>query len=140
MANAIYPKFKEALLTNASANISMDQNTTTDGPYVALVNTTIYTYSSTDRFLSNASTALLGTDQRLSTPTVASGTFDADDVTYTAVSGGTASALLIYRKNNQANTAWRAVAYIDTSVTGLPVVTNGGNITITWNASGIFTL
>jgi hypothetical protein len=32
------------------------------------------------------------------------------------------------------------VAYIDSSVTGLPVTPNGGNIGITWNASGIFAL
>jgi hypothetical protein len=32
------------------------------------------------------------------------------------------------------------VAYIDTGVTGLPVTPNGGNITVTWNASGIFQL
>ena len=30
--------------------------------------------------------------------------------------------------------------YLDTSVTGLPVTPNGGNITVTWNASGISTL
>jgi hypothetical protein len=32
------------------------------------------------------------------------------------------------------------VAYIDSGVTGLPVTPNGGNISITWNASGIFAL
>lgn len=31
-------------------------------------------------------------------------------------------------------------ALIDTGFTGLPVTPNGGNITVTWNASGIFTL
>ena len=32
------------------------------------------------------------------------------------------------------------MAFLDTSVTGLPVTPNGGNITVTWNASGIFQL
>jgi hypothetical protein len=32
------------------------------------------------------------------------------------------------------------VLFEDTSVTGLPVTPNGGNIVITWNASGIFTI
>ena len=32
------------------------------------------------------------------------------------------------------------MANIDTGVTGLPVTPNGGDISITWNASGIFTL
>jgi hypothetical protein len=49
-------------------------------------------------------------------------------------------ALVIYRKNSGANTTWALVLYEDTSVTGLPVTPNGGNIVITWNGSGIFTL
>jgi hypothetical protein len=32
------------------------------------------------------------------------------------------------------------VAYLDTGVTGLPVTPNGGDITISWHASGIFQL
>jgi hypothetical protein len=68
------------------------------------------------------------------------GVLDGSDVTYTAVTGNSAEALAIYRQNSGANTTWRLVAYIDTSVTGLPVTPNGGDITITWNASGIFAL
>ena len=34
----------------------------------------------------------------------------------------------------------RLVAYLDTGVTGLPVTPNGGDIAITWSASGIFKL
>jgi hypothetical protein len=86
---------------------------------------------------------VVGTDQRITSPTVGSvsaGTFDGANVTYTAVSGATVEALVIYRHNSGANTTWRLVAYIDTSVTGLPVTPNGGDISITWNASGIFTI
>jgi hypothetical protein len=86
-------------------------------------------------------TGIAGTDQRVSTPTVTNGTFDGDDLTYTAVaSGASLEALVLYRHNSGANTTWRLIAYIDTGVTGLPVTPNGGNITVTWNASGIFTL
>jgi hypothetical protein len=60
-------------------------------------------------------------------------------VTYTAVTGNSAEALLIYIDTGTAGTS-RLVAWIDTSVTGLPVTPNGGDITITWNASGIFQL
>jgi hypothetical protein len=48
--------------------------------------------------------------------------------------------LVVYRKNAGANTTWPLVAFIDTGVTGLPVTSNGGDITVTWNASGIFAL
>lgn len=138
MSNAVYPKYKESLLKEADANNGLD-GTTTAAPYVALVDTGTYTYSASHQFYSSLS-GIVGTDQPLTTPTVVNGTFDADDVTFTAVSGASVEALVIYRHNTGANTTWRLVLYEDTSVTGLPVTPNGGNIVITWNASGIFTI
>ncbi len=141
MANAVYPIYKTAILS-AGANTSLDQNTTTDGPFCALVDTGTYTYSAAHDFY-NDLTGIVGTDQRIVTPTVGSvsqGTFDGDNLTYTAVTGASVEALIIYRKNAGANTTWRLVVYLDTSVTGLPVTPNGGDITVTWNASGIFTI
>ena len=138
MANAVYPKFKEAALS-ASASTDLVQNTTTDGPFCALVDTGTYTYSSAHQFFSSLS-GIVGTDQRIVSPTATNGTFDGNDVTYTAVSGASVEALVIYRKNSGANTTWRLVLYLDTSQTGLPVTPNGGDITVTWNASGIFTI
>lgn len=138
MANAIYPKWKEALLQN-SADSDLD-GTGTTGVYVALVDTGTYTYSAAHEFYSSLS-GIVGTDQEIgATKTYASGTFDGGNVTFTAVTGATVEALVLYRKNAGANTTWRLIAYIDTSVTGLPVTPNGGDISITWNASGIFTL
>jgi activator of HSP90 ATPase len=137
MANAIYPEYKEFLLT-AAANVSLNNDDTTNGPYVALTDTGDVAYSSAHSFYSSVVAASVGTDQRLSTPTCSNGTFDADNVTFSAVTGDPVEALTIYRKNSGANSTWKLVAYIDTSVTGLPVTPNGGDITITWNASGIF--
>jgi hypothetical protein len=141
LANALYPKWKTALGT-AAANVSLDQNTTTDGPFVALVDTGTYTYSASHQFYSSLS-GIVGTDQRIVNPTfgtVSDGTFDGDNVTFTAVSGASVEALVYYRKNSGANTTWRLVMYQDTSVTGLPVTPNGGDIAVSFNASGIFTL
>lgn len=138
MANAIYPEYKEFLL-GASANVSLNVNDATDGPFCRLVDTGTYTYSAAHDFADDV-TGAVGTDQRIVTPTIANGTFDGDNLTYTAVSGASVEALVIYRHNVGANTTWKLVAYIDTSVTGLPVTPNGGDITVTWNASGIFTL
>lgn len=137
MANAIYPKYKEALL-NASANSAITGSGTT-GLYAALVDTGTYTYSSAHEFYSSLS-GVVGTDQEITTPTLTGGVVDGGDVTFSAVSGNSVEAIVIYRKNAGANTTWRLVAYIDTGQTGLPVTPNGGNITITWNASGIFAL
>lgn len=138
MANAIYPLYKQSLLAG-DANADLDNNTTTDGPYVALIDTGTYTYNAAHDFY-NDLTGVVGTDQRITSPTVVNGLFDGGDVTFTAVSGASVEALVIYRKNSGANSTWRLVAYIDTGVTGLPVTPNGGDITITWNASGIFQL
>jgi hypothetical protein len=138
VANAIYPLFKETLL-NASTNVSLNTNTTTDGPYCSLVDTGTYTYSAAHQFFSSLA-GIVGTDQRITAPSVTTGTFDGSDLTYTAVTGASVEALVIYRHNSGANTTWRLVLYLDTSVTGLPVTPNGGDITVTWNASGIFGL
>lgn len=133
MANAIYPKYKEALL-NGSANTNMSSGAVK----VALVDTGTYTYSSAHEFLSSL-TGRVGTDQTLGTKTFTNGTFDADNATWTAVSGNSCEALVIYIDTGVAGTS-RLVAYLDTGVTGLPVTPNGGNISVTWDAAGIFTL
>lgn len=133
MANAIYPLYKQALL-DGSANIDLNDLTVK----VALVDTNVYTYSAAHEFLTSL-TGVVGTAQTINATTVANGLFDGDNVTYNAVSGASAEALVIYIDTGVAGTS-RLVAFIDTGVTGLPVTPNGGDITITWNASGIFQL
>lgn len=132
MANALYPKWKEALL-QASSNSAL-----TGTVKVALVDTGTYTYSSSHQYYSDLS-GVVGTPQSIGTHSYTSGTFDGDDVTFSAVTGNSVEALVIYIDTGTGSTS-RLVAYIDTSVTGLPVTPNGGDITITWNGSGIFTL
>lgn len=133
MANAIYPKYKEALL-NGSANTNMSAGTVK----VALVDTGTYTYSSAHEFLTSL-TGVVGTAQTLGTKTFTNGTFDAADSTFTSVTGASVEALVVYIDTGTAGTS-RLVAFIDTGVTGLPVTPNGGNINVTWDAAGIFTL
>jgi hypothetical protein len=137
--NALYPLWKQSVQVG-DANADIDNNTATDGVYVALIDTGVYTYSAAHQFYSSLS-GIIGTPQRITNPTVSTaGVFDGDDVTFPTVTGATAEALVIYRQNSGANTTWRLVAYIDTDVTGLPVTPNGGDIDVTWNASGIFAL
>ena len=139
MANALYPKWKEAII-NGSANADLNGSGTT-GVYCALVDTGTYTYSAAHEFYSSLS-GIGGTDQEIgATKSYTNGVFDGADITFPSVAGTVSyEALVIYVKNAGANTTWRLVAYIDTGVTGLPVTSNGGNITVTWNASGIFAL
>jgi|SanBayMetagenome_1026888.scaffolds.fasta_scaffold55275_2 hypothetical protein len=133
MPNAIYPKYKEAVL-QSSANSSL-----TGTVKAALVDTGTYTYSAAHEFLTSLS-GVVGTAQTIgATKSYTNGVFDGGDVTYSAVTGNTAEALVLYIDTGTAGTS-RLVAFIDTGVTGLPVTPNGGDINVTWNASGIFQL
>lgn len=138
MANEIYPLFKQEILKGTANNLLNSAEGAT-GVFCALVDTGLYTYSAAHQFYSSL-TGIVGTDQEILTKTQVNGTFDGTDLTYTAVTGNSVEALVLYRKNAGANTTWPLIAYIDTGVTGLPVTPNGGNITVTWNASGIFTI
>jgi len=133
MTNAIYPAYKQALL-DASSNSDLNDGTVK----VALVDTDTYTYSASHDFLDDLS-GVVGTAQTIANTTVTAGLFDGDNVTFTAVSGATVEALVIYIDTGTPGTS-RLVAYLDTGQTGLPVTPNGGDIAITWNASGIFQL
>lgn len=134
MANALYPKWKEQLLQFTTNN-----NLSSGTVKVALIDTGTYTYSATHQFWSSASASAVGTPQTIGSKTFTDGVFDGADVTFTAVSGNSVEALIIYIDTGSAATS-PLVAFIDTSVTGLPVTPNGGDIAITWNASGIFAL
>lgn len=129
MANAVYPKYKEALIQGA-ANSSL-----TGTLKVALVDTGTYTYSATHQYLTDL-TGVVGTAQTLANKTYVGGLLDADDVTFTAVTGASVEALVFYLDTGTAGTS-RLVAFEDTGVTGLPVTPNGGDIPVQFNASGI---
>lgn len=134
MSNAIYPKFKEALL-DGSSNIDLNDGTVK----VSLIDTADYTYSSSHDFLDDVAAGAIVATATLANTTVTNGLFDADDATFTSVTGDVSEALIIYIDTGSSATS-RLVAYIDTGVTGLPVTPNGGNIALAWNASGIFQL
>jgi hypothetical protein len=133
MANALYPKWKEQLL-QFTANNNLSAGTVK----VALVSAG-YTYASTDQFWSAVSASSVGTPQTIGTKTFTNGVFSGGNVTFTAVTGAQVTKLVIYVDTGTASTS-PLVAFLDTSISGLPTTPNGGDITITWNASGIFAL
>jgi len=132
MANAIYPKAKEKFL---DALIDLP----TDTIKIALIDTGAYTYSGTDEFWSAASGAIVGTAATLASKTITNGVFNADDVTFTSVSGVSVEALIIYKDTGSAATS-PLIMYLDVAASGLPVTPNGNNIDVQFNASGIFAL
>jgi len=133
MANALYPKAKESFI---NAHINMSANTIT----IALVDTGVYTYSTSHQYRSDVSNSAVIASTTLSNKTVASGVFDADDATFTSVTGANCEALLIFQDTGVQTTS-RLIAYVD-SATGLPILPNGGDITVVFSsgASKIFAL
>lgn len=132
MANVLYNKAKESFI---SQNPSIDLDT--DTIKVALVDTGTYTFSAAHQYYSSV-TGVVGTPVTLTSKTITNGVFDAADVTFTAVTGASVEALVVYKDTGSAATS-PLIAFIDTG-TNLPVTPNGGDITIQWNASGIFSI
>lgn len=130
MASALYPIGKKTIL---DGGINLD----TDTIKAALIDTGTYTYSAAHDFYNDLS-GVVGTPQTIANTTTTSGTFDGDDVTFSSVTGASVEAIVIYKDTGNTATS-NLIAYID-SGTGLPVTPNGGNITVSWNASGIFSI
>lgn len=141
MANALYGKYKQALL---GAGLSLSAGTVK----VTLIDAGNYTVSiNVDQYM-NTNTipaiAKVGSPQTLGSKTVVLGVFDAADITFTAVTGASVEALVLWVDGGGGGTSASGttdilVAYIDTG-SNLPVTPNGGDIVVTWNASGIFAL
>lgn len=68
--------------------------------------------------------------------TVAVGVFDATDSVFTALSGDPSESLILFEDSGTEATS-DLIAFWDTA-TGIPLTPNGGDVTVTWNASGIF--
>lgn len=135
MPNAIYPKYKEALL-NADANVDL----VAENVKAFLVDAADYTYGAAHVFISSVGApARVATSPNLTTKTVVDGTFDCDNWTWTAVSGDPSEAVILYVDTGVEGTS-RLVAYLDTGITNLPVTPNGGDITFQVDAAGVFTL
>lgn len=133
MANALYSKAKEAFL---NGSINMVANTVT----IALIDTGVYTYSASHQYRNEISNTAVISTATLANKTITNGVFDADDATFSSVTGANCEALIIYADTGVQSTS-RLIAYID-SATGLPILPNGGDITVAFSsgASKIFAL
>lgn len=134
MPNAIYPKWKEAIL-NGGSNVALSGTVR-----CTLVDLADYTYNAAHDFYDDVPVAARVSAVTLTSgKTYTNGLFDAADVTFSAVTGDVSEALILWIDTGVESTS-RLVAFFDTGVTGLPVTPNGGDINVTWNAGGIFQL
>ena len=134
MANALYSLGKQLIL-NKGVNFD------TDVIKARLVDNSYAQNLVTDNVMTLVPKVNGTTDQTLANTTIALGVFDADDVTWTAVeTAHTAEAVVLFLfVTNDADSI--PLAYIDT-ITGFPLATNGGNVTVQWDngAYRIFSL
>lgn len=137
MASEVNPNYKEGLLSG-TANHSL----TTGTVKAVLIDNAAFSYSASVRFMTDVATAArIAKSLPLANKTVIDGVFDADDTTFSAVSGAVSEELLlmISAGSDGANVV---VARIDTFASGMPVTPNGGDIAVAWDngANKIFKL
>lgn len=103
---------------------------------IVLLDTSLYTVdTANDDFLDDIPVgARVSTSPNLTGVTVLNdGVMDADDPTFTAVTGATVSALAAYHDTGVAATS-ELYFYFDT-LAGLPIVPNGSNVILAWTNS-----
>lgn len=128
MANALFAKGRQGFL---DGSIDWDTNNVK----AVLIDTGTYTVdlANHDNLDDVPVGARVSTSGNLTAKTVVDGVADAADTTFTAVTGATVEAIVIYQDTGTAGTS-RLIAWIDTA-TGLPLTPNGGDITIVWDNS-----
>ena len=126
MANALFDKARQRFLEGQF-------NWNTDTIKAVLVDTGTYTPNlSAHEFLSDIGTgARISTSGAFTGKSTAGGAADANDVTFTSVTGPSIEAIVIYKDTGTDSTS-PLIAYIDTA-TGLPITPNGGDIIVTWD-------
>ena len=125
MANVLYAKGRQGFL---DGSIDWD----TDDIRSILIDTADYTVnlSTHDNLDDIPGAARVAVSGALAGKTVVDGVADANDVTFSAVSGDECEALVLYKHTGTESTS-RLIAYID-SASGLPVTPNGGDIEVQW--------
>jgi hypothetical protein len=133
MANALYSQFKEDILSAGYDLSALNLK-------AVLIDTDDYTFSAAhDDLVDVAAGSRVATSPNLTSKTFTGGVFDAADPVFPTVSGDVSEAVILYVDTGVEATS-RLICYIDTFSAGMPVTPIGGNITVQWDASGIFIL
>lgn len=141
MANALFVSFRNGVLGAHATYVDLDSDTIS----VMFVDHADDTpVAATDDFLDDIASAArvpaLGSAPTVGSKTigtVAAGTFDSADVTFTALTGDVSESLIMF-KNTGNHATSNLIAFWDTA-TGLPLTPNGGDVVVAPSASGWFT-
>jgi hypothetical protein len=126
MANSFYDAARKNFM---DGNFNLVSNTIK----AFLIDAGAYTVAvTTHDFLDDvASGARIAGPVTLASKATTAGAFDADDITFSSVTGVSIEAILLY-KFVTADADSPLICYIDTA-TGLPITPNGGDIIVTWD-------
>lgn len=142
MANGLYVAFRNGVLGSHATRVDLDADTLR----AQFVDTGTYTVNLTTHDFWNdlsgvypatrAGGIALSTGKTIGV--VAAGVFDADNITFPAFSNGSVSVegIVLY-KDSGVDASSDLIAWWDTGVTGMPFTPSGGDVTISWSASGI---
>ena len=131
MTSQLYPTGKAHLLGQATK-----VDLVADTIKAMLIHSATTAYSGANEFVGDlAAGGIVARSGSLAGKTFTAGVLDANDVTLTAVTGAAVDAVILY-KDTGADASSPLVAWWD--VTSL--TPNGSDITIVWNASGLFAI
>lgn len=135
MADSLYDSFKEDFL-NAEVDLIADDIR------VILIDTADYTVDlAADNFLDDIPVAArVAVSGALTGKTDTDGVFDADNVTFTSVSGDSVEAIVLYKHTGTDATS-NLICYLD-STSGLPFTPVGTDVNLNWDngGNGIFAI
>lgn len=144
MANGLFVAYRNGILGSYATSVDLDANTIR----VQFVDTATYPEDlANDAFYSDAPGGLYPSGRangiQLTSPTigsVAAGVFDAANTLFSSFSNGSVSVegILGYKDDGAADATSPLIFWFDTTITGMPFTPSGGDVTISWNASGIF--
>jgi hypothetical protein len=141
VANSFYNAFLNGILGSHATRVDLDA----DNVVIALIDNAgadTGPDAANDDFWDDQDGSLVNSlSGNLASKTIGSlgvGVFDGADYApaFTAVSGATVESLVMF-KNTGTPTTSNLICYWDTA-TGLPLTPNGGDVNVTFNASGIF--
>lgn len=139
MANALFANFKNLMLGGGTHTLPNLSSATIEVSLIDAADVTVNVATHQDEADITAGIVANVALGSKTIGTVAAGVFDAADSTFTSVTGDQSENLVIHKGAGTASSD-PLIAFFDTFTSGMPVTPNGGNITVTWNASGIIVL
>jgi hypothetical protein len=144
MANVLFTGYKRQMMGDPSLTGFTTPTLTTSLIKATLINTGVYapvpnTDTNYGAITAGAKVAAATLASKTCAASGANCTFGAATLTFTAVTGAACQVVTIWFDTTVAGTSLLLVNF-DTFTSGMPVTPNGGDIVLTWHASGIYQL